>query len=103
MGPEEPVTRIECMEKEREHKEAFVRVHDRVDKVEKSTASIETSAKIMSDCVCKMEKVMFGDQNADGIITKVSNLKQKVDGVYWVAGVTIAAIIVVLVGVAMKR
>lgn len=86
-----------------EHQEAMQRVHTRVDAVEKSTSSIDTSAKIMSDCVSKMEKVMFGDQNASGIVTKVSLLHQKVSGVYWLGSVIIIAFIGALVGLIFKK
>ena len=98
MPPEDVITREECSGKEKDFRLSLERVHGRVDLIEKTTVSIDTSAKIMSASVCKMEKVMFGDQNADGLMTKVSNLGQKVSGAYWLGGVTITALIVSLVG-----
>lgn len=98
MPPEDLITREECNGKEKDFRLSLERVHGRVDLIEKTTASIDTSAKIMSVSVCKMEKVMFGDQGADGLMTKVSNLGQKVNGAYWLGGVTITALIVSLVG-----
>jgi len=90
------VTQDEC-------RDSMTRIHERVDKIEGATVRIETAAKIMSDCVCKMEKVMFGDSSSDGIITKVSNLKQKVDGVYWFGSVVVIALIGTLVAVLFKK
>jgi len=98
MPPEDAITREECNGKEKDFRLSLERVHGRVDMVEKTTASIDTSAKIMSNSVCKMEKVMFGDENADGLMTKVSNLNQKVSGAYWLGGITISALIMSLVG-----
>lgn len=79
------------------------RVHVRIDSVEKTTASIETSARIIEQSVCKMEKLMYGNENADGIITKVSNLGQKVGGVFWFGGVVIIALISTLVAIIFKH
>jgi hypothetical protein len=98
MPSEDSISREECVGKEKEFRISITRVHERVDTVEKTTASIETSAKIISDCVCRMEKIIFGDQHSDGLTTKVSNLNQKVRGAYWLGGVTISALIMSLVG-----
>lgn len=87
--------------KREEYQGAIERVHNRVDTVEKTTAQIETSAKNIEKCVCKMEKIMFGDQQADGLITKVSTLGQKVGGLYWLGGVIIVAIITSVVGISI--
>src|SRR3990167_9207314 len=91
------VDRGECSDKQKEHKEAIERVHNKVDAIEKTTSSIETYAKIISEGVEKIEKVMWGDQNADGLVTKVSNLNQKVSGVYWFSGIVVTALVVSLI------
>ena len=93
MPPDDPVTREECLEREKIVNGSMSRLHGRVDMIEKSAAAIETSAKIMETCVCKMEKLIYGNESADGIITKVSNLNQKVIGAYWFGGVVIVALV----------
>lgn len=103
MPPEDPVTRSECLEKEKMVNGSISRLHGRVDVIEKSAAAIETSAKMIENCVCKMEKIIYGNENADGIITKVSNLNQKVSGVYWLGGVVIIAFIGSMVAMVFKK
>ena len=88
---------------EAETRASIARVHTRVDAIEKTTSSIETSAKTISDSVCKMERVMFGDQSADGLITKVSIQGTKLGGVYWLGGVIIIALVGVFVGIIFKK
>lgn len=87
----ELVTREECSR-------SMERIHSRVDTIEKITASIETSAKNIEKAVCDMRNLMYGSERADGIITRVSNLWQKVSGIYWLGGVIIVALIGTLIG-----
>ncbi len=79
------------------------RAHSRIDTVEKITASIETSAKNIEKNVCVMAGLMYGSEKGDGLITKVSNLNQKVSGIYWLGGVVIIAFIGTLVGLLFKK
>ena len=92
----EPMPREEC-------REAMTRVHERVDTIERTSAQIETSAKNIEKCVNDIKSVMYGSEKADGIITKVSNLNQKVGGIYWLGGVIIIAMIGALVGLIFKK
>jgi len=92
----EPVDREEYLN-------AIGRVHSRIDTVEKTTASIETSAKSIEKSVCEMHKIMYGNAGADGLVTKVSNLKQKLSGIFWLGGVIIIATIGALVGLIFKK
>jgi hypothetical protein len=79
------------------------RIHSRVDTVEKTTASIETSAKNIEKCVYDMKSLIYGSEKSDGIVTKVSLLNQKVSGIYWLGGVVIIAFIGTLVGLLFKK
>lgn len=92
----ESPTREEC-------RDSMTRVHERVDKVETTTASIETSAKNIEKCVYDMKNLMYGSEKANGIITRVSNLNQKVSGIFWLGGVIIIAMIGALVGLIFKK
>ena len=76
-----------------EHQNALQRVHTRVDVVEKTTSSIETSAKNIEKNVFEMHRIMYGSESADGLVTKVSNLHQKMSGLYWLGSVIIIAAI----------
>ncbi len=71
----DPVLLLDC-------KSSMERIHARVDTVEKTAASIETSTQTIKKCVCTLTRIMYGSESGDGIITKVSNLIQKVSGVY---------------------
>lgn len=81
-----------------EYLKSMERIHSRVDTVERITAAIETSAKNIEKAVCDMRNLMYGSEKADGIITKVSNLWQKVSGIYWLGGVIIVSLIGTLIG-----
>ena len=101
----ESVTREEYQEEKKEVGNAIVRIHTRVDLVENTTTAIKISAENIEKCVCRIEKIMYGDQNADGVLTKVSNLGQKVTeqdkkigGVYWFGSIVIIALVTSLVG-----
>ena len=99
----EPVSREECQEEKKETSDAIVRIHDRVDKVENTTTAIKISAENIEKSVCRIEKIMYGDQNADGVLTKVSNLGQKVGGLFWFGGVVIIALVTSLVAVIFNK
>ena len=99
----EPVSREECQEEKKNVNNAIIRIHERVDKVENTTSEIKVSAKNIESCVCRMEKIMYGDQNSNGVLTKVSNLGQKVNGVFWLGSVVIMATITCLVALIFKR
>lgn len=99
MGTENPITREECTREKKAISDSIIRIHDRVDKVEKTADQIEISAKNIEKCVYKIEQVMYGSEKADGIIMKVSNLGQKVNGAFWFFGVVIVALVTSLVGI----
>lgn len=82
---------------------AMERAHTRIDTVEKITASIETSAKNIEKNVCAMASLMYGSEKGDGIITKVSNLNQKVGGIFWFGSVIIIALVGTLIGMIFKK
>lgn len=79
------------------------RAHQRIDTVEKTTASIETSAKNIEKNVCAMANLMYGSEKGDGIITKVSNLNQKVGLVFWFAGIIVISFISSWMFILFKR
>jgi hypothetical protein len=93
------ISREECQEEKRSISDSFIRIHERVDKIETTTAEIKVSAKNIEGCVCRIEKIMYGDQNSDGVLAKVSNMKQKVEGLFWFGGITITALVTSLVGI----
>lgn len=93
------VTQDNCSEERDKVDNSITRIHERIDSVEKTAVHIETSAKNIEICVNKMERVMYGNEDGDGIITKVSNLSQKVSGLLWLGGVIIVALVTSLTGV----
>ncbi len=89
------VTREEC-------NQSMQRIHERIDEISKCSIKTEASATRMEAIMCDIHKVMYGNSK-DGLITKVSNLWQKVSGIYWLGGVIIVAVIGTLVGLIFKR
>lgn len=94
MPPEDLVSHDECMR-------SMERIHTRVDKIENTATAVETSAKNIEKCVSDMKSLMYGSEKADGIITRVSNLGQKVGGLFWFGGVIIIGLVGTLISIAI--
>jgi len=94
--PDESVTREECLT-------SMQRIHQRVDEISNCSIEVKTSAKNIEKSVCEMHKIMYGSESSDGIVTKVSNLAQKVAGLFWFGGVVIVALVSALVGIFIKK
>lgn len=103
MAEGDPVSEQQCQNKEKEFRESLTRVHIRVDGVEKTTIQIEASAKTIERSVTAMHALIFGNEKADGLVTKVSNLNQKVGGLYWFGSVVIIALVGTLVSLLFRK
>ena len=103
----ESIERSECQGSMQRMHEKIDEVIDRVDATEKCAARVEQSASNIEKSVAKMEDIMYGSKDSAGIATKVSNLDQKVGGVYWFGGVIIvaftSALAVVIIGLVLKK
>ena len=93
MGDE--VTRQEC-------NQSMERIHTRVDEISKCSTEVKVSVKNMENIMTDIHKVMYGN-GKDGLVTKVSNLWQKVSGIFWLGGVIVVAVIGTLVGLIFKK
>lgn len=89
------VTRQEC-------NQSMQRLHERVDEISKCSIEVKTSAKNIESMVKDIHTCLYGD-GRDGLITKVSNLWQKVSGIFWLGGVVLIAAIGALVGLIFKK
>lgn len=86
-----------------EYNQSLERLHSRIDKIAETGIQIETSAKSIQVSVDKICNCVYGTNGKDGLITKVSNLWQKVSGIYWLGSVIIVAVIGTLVGLIFKK
>lgn len=86
-----------------EYNQSLERLHSRIDNIDKTTTRIEISAQSIKESVDKMFNCIYGTNGKDGLITKVSNLWQKVSGIYWLGSVIIIAFIGSLVAMIFKK
>jgi hypothetical protein len=91
----EPVSR-------EEYQISLSRIHDRVDKISQDTAQIVTSARIIETATQRMQETVYGN-GKEGLVTKLSNLSQKVGGIFWFGSVVIIALVGTLVGMLFKK
>lgn len=89
------VNRQEC-------NQSMQRLHTRIDEISRCSIEVKTSAKNMENMVKEIHSCLYGN-GRDGLITKVSNLWQKMSGIFWVGGVVIIAVIGTLVGLIFKK
>jgi len=92
----ETITRQECTN-------SMQRVHARIDEINNSSIEVKTSAKNMEKMVNDMHNIMFGSENGDGLVTKQSNLSQKVSGIYFFGGVVLISVVGTLVTIFIKE
>jgi hypothetical protein len=92
----EVITRQECTN-------SMQRVHTRIDEISNCSIEVKTSAKNIEKMVNDMHNIMFGSEKGEGLITRQSNLSQKVSGVYFFGGVVLVSLIGALVTIFIKE
>lgn len=93
---EDIISRPECTN-------SMQRVHTRIDEISQCSIEVKISAKNIEKMVNDMHNIMFGSEKGDGLITKTSNLGQKVSGIYFFGGLVIASLVGTLITILVKE